>query len=64
MGSVTVPYTDVQSGAFYENAMKWAYSNGIDKGVTKTTFCPTADCTRASTVVFLYRAITGQGRLK
>ena len=63
VGSVTVPYTDVTAGAFYENAMKWAYANGIDKGVTATTFAPNANCTRASTVVFLYRAITGQGRL-
>ena len=64
VGSVTVPYTDVQSGAFYENAMKWAYSNGIDKGVTATTFAPSDNCVRVSNVVFLYRAITGQGRLK
>ena len=64
VGSVTVPYTDVTAGAFYENAMKWAYSNGIDKGVTATTFAPNANCVRVSNVVFLYRAITGQGRLK
>ena len=62
-GDVTVPYTDVKAGAFYEAAMKWAWANGIDKGVTATTFAPAADCTRISTVVFLYRAITGQGRL-
>ena len=64
VGSVTVPYTDVTAGAFYENAMKWAYSNGIDKGVTATTFAPNANCVRVSNVVFLYRAITGLGRLK
>ena len=63
VGSVTVPYTDVQAGAFYENAMKWAYANGIDRGTTKTTFSPNVDCIRVSNVVFLYRAITGQGRL-
>ena len=63
VGSVTVPYTDVEAGAFYENAMKWAYANGIDRGTTKTTFSPNVDCIRVSNVVFLYRAITGQGRL-
>lgn len=63
VGSVTVPYTDVKAGAFYEAAMKWAYKNGIDKGVSATKFAPGADCTRVSTVVFLYRAITGQGKI-
>ena len=64
VGSVTVPYTDVKAGAYYEAAMKWAYANGIDKGVSDTRFAPSADCTRVSTVVFLYRAITGDGRLQ
>ena len=63
VGTVTVPYTDVKAGAYYENAMKWAYKKGIDRGVSTTKFAPNADCTRVSTVVFLYRAITGKGRL-
>ena len=62
--SVTVTYTDVKAGAYYETAMKWAYANGIDRGVSATKFAPGANCTRASTVVFLYRAITGRGRLE
>ena len=62
--SATVPYTDIKDGAYYEDAMKWAYANGIDKGVSETAFSPNADCTRVAVVVFLYRAITGQGRLE
>ena len=63
-GSVTVPYTDVRAGAYYEAAMKWAYSNGIDKGVSPAKFGPNVNCTRVSVVVFLYRTITGCGKLE
>ena len=59
--SVEVPYTDVKAGAYYDWAMRWAYWHRIDCGVSPTKFAPNADCTRLSTVLFLYRVVTGQG---
>ena len=35
----------------------WAVVNGITRGTTKTTFSPTASCTRAQFVTFLWRTM-------
>ena len=50
------PFTDVQAGAFYEQAVAWASQNNIVSGLTATTFGPDAVCNRAQIVTFLYRA--------
>lgn len=50
-----IPFTDVRSGAFYETAVRWAYANGIIEGITPTTFCPDAACTRAQIVAMIGR---------
>ncbi|MCI5898367.1 MAG: S-layer homology domain-containing protein [Firmicutes bacterium] len=50
------PFTDVTSGAYYEDAVIWAVSKGITSGTTETTFSPDASCTRAQAVTFLWRA--------
>ena len=49
------PFTDVKAGAYYENAIAWAYQNGLANGVTTTTFCPEQNITREQLVTFLYR---------
>ena len=49
------PFTDVYPTDSYYEAVKWAYENGIAKGITPTTFGPNATVTRAQTVTFLYR---------
>ena len=49
------PFTDVEAGSFYEQAVLWASSNGIANGLTATTFGPNAVCNRAQIVTFLYR---------
>jgi hypothetical protein len=54
--STTTPFTDLKSGAFYENAVAWAVEEGITKGTTETTFGPEETCTRGQVVTFLFRA--------
>ena len=49
------PFTDVNSGRFYYNAVLWAAQNGITSGMTPTTFAPDRTCTRGQVVTFLYR---------
>lgn len=48
-------FEDVVSGSYYEEAVKWAVQNGITSGTDATHFSPDAVCTRAQTVVFLWR---------
>lgn len=48
-------FTDVVSGAYYEEAVNWAVSKGILKGTTTKTFSPNQNCRRAEAVTFLYR---------
>ena len=54
--SVSMPFTDVPKGSYYEMAVLWAVENGITKGTSDTTFSPDATCTRAQIVTLLYRA--------
>ena len=50
------PFTDVPSGAYYEDAVVWAVKKGITSGTSETTFNPDGSCTRAQAVTFLWRA--------
>lgn len=50
------PFTDVQTGSYYYDAVLWAVEQGITSGTSATTFAPDATCARAQTVTFLYRA--------
>ena len=50
------PFTDVEAGSWYEQAVLWAVEEGITSGMTETTFGPNANCSRAQIVTFLYRA--------
>ena len=54
--SVKAYYADVSANAYYADAVAWAVQKGITSGTTATTFSPNADCTRAQTVTFLWRA--------
>ena len=49
-------FPDVAKGSYYEDAIVWAYSNGITTGYKNGTFGPNKTCTRAEIVTFLYRA--------
>ena len=57
-----VRFTDVNENGYYYKAMLWAIKNGITYGMSDTTFCPNANCTRAQVVTFLWRA-AGQPEL-
>lgn len=50
------PFTDVQPGAYYYEAVLWAVENGITKGTSDTTFSPDDTVTRGQTVTFQHRA--------
>ena len=50
-----MPFADVEAGSYYEDAVRWAYQNGITTGTTETTFSPQEPCKRGQIVTFLYR---------
>ena len=52
----TMPFTDVNAGSYYYDAVLWAVENGITKGTSDTTFSPNMICTRAQIVTFLWRS--------
>ncbi len=49
------PFGDINTGDYYYKAVLWAAENGITSGTGKDTYGPSADCTRAQIVTFLYR---------
>ena len=50
------PFTDVQPGAYYYEAVLWAVENAITVGTSSTTFSPNVVCSRAQIVTFLWRS--------
>ena len=52
----TMPFTDVNTGSYYYDAVLWAVENGITKGTSDTTFSPDATCSRAQIVTVLWRS--------
>ena len=49
-------FTDVPSGSYYEEAVRWAAENGATAGTDSAHFSPDGICTRAQAVTFLWRA--------
>ena len=56
-----MPFTDVDEGTYYAEAVRWAASTGIVTGLTETTFGANGVCTRAQVVTMLYRFAKAQG---
>lgn len=54
-------FTDVDSGAYYAEAVRWSASEKIVEGTTAETFAPDAAVTRAQMVTMLYRFAKAQG---
>ena len=54
-GIVESPFTDVAEGAYYYEAVLWAYQNEITLGVSDTLFGVGQPCTREQVVTFLWR---------
>ena len=50
------PFTDVNKGDYFYDAVLWAVEQGITSGTSATTFSPNATVTRGQTVTFLWRA--------
>ena len=50
------PFKDVVKGAYYYDAVMWAFENNVTKGIGNDMFGPDNSCTRAQIVTFLYRA--------
>ena len=54
--STVNPFTDLDTGAYYYEAVLWAVEQGITNGLTATTFAPDATVNRGQVVTFLYRS--------
>lgn len=54
-------FNDVDSGAYYAEAVRWAASEKVVEGTTAETFAPDAAVTRAQMVTMLYRFAKAQG---
>ena len=50
-----LPFTDVERGAWYANAVAWAGANDIVNGTSATTFAPNSPITREQMATMLYR---------
>lgn len=51
----SIPFTDVQIGEWFYDAVEYAYYNGIMNGMTETTFEPYTNMNRAMMVTAVYR---------
>ena len=49
------PFTDVETGTWYTDAVAWAYENKIVNGMTETIFAPNNNITREQFTTILYR---------
>lgn len=56
-----MPFTDVDEGAYYAEAVRWAASTGIVTGLTEMTFGTDSVCTRAQAAAMIYRCAQAQG---
>ncbi|MDY4429857.1 S-layer homology domain-containing protein [Evtepia sp.] len=50
-----LPFTDVKSGSWFEDAVDYVYAKGMMTGTSATTFAPNSTTTRAMIVTILYR---------
>ena len=62
-----LPFTDVKSGNWFYDAVKYAYEQGLMTGTSATTFTPNGTMNRAMIVTVLYRlekspAVTGASK--
>lgn len=64
---VALPFSDVKSGNWFYDAVKYAYAQGLMTGTSATTFAPNGTMNRAMIVTVLYRlekspAVTGASK--
>ena len=53
-------FADVPANADYAQAVSWAYAQGVTDGTSASAFSPSATCTRAQIVTFLWRYVAHQ----
>ena len=56
-----LPFTDVERGAWYADAVAWAAANDIVNGTSATTFAPNSPITREQMAAILYRYAAYKG---
>ena len=61
--TIANPYSDVKNSHWYKDSAIWAYENGLERG-ENGKFKAKTDCTRLSTVLYIYRYITGNARVE
>ena len=62
----TEPFADVAEGEWYYDAIVWAYSENVVKGISETEFAPNANVTREQVATILHRFLAtpeGTGKL-
>ena len=52
---IGLPFVDVPSGSWYEDAVWYVYENGLMAGTSDTTFAPDITTSRGMIVTILYR---------
>lgn len=50
-----IPFVDVKDGDYFCDPIRWALDEDITKGTDATHFSPSASCTRAQVVTFMWR---------
>jgi|GEM_PF-1436533 len=55
-------FSDVDSGAYYADAVRWAAAEKIVMGTTETTFSPNAPVSREQLATFIYRVAQADGQ--
>ena len=58
----SIPFADVDMGAYYANAVIWAQQNRIVTGVSETNFAPDEYITREQIATILFRYASYKGR--
>lgn len=51
----SIPFGDIEAGAYYTNAVIWAKQNGIVNGVTENEFAPEENITREQIAAIMFR---------
>lgn len=55
-GNAAHPFTDVAADSPYQDAITWAFANGVATGSENSAFNPDAPCTKGQLLTFLWRA--------
>ena len=57
----SIPFGDVDMGAYYGSAVSWAKQNGIVSGITETEFAPGQNISREQIAAIIYRYAQHKG---